>query len=51
LQRVERITATRYAIAFASDTSFTARWRVWASVGGVVGAASPWQDFQVQCIA
>jgi hypothetical protein len=50
-QRVERITATRYAIAFASDTSFTARWRVWASVGGVVGAASPWQDFQVQCIA
>jgi hypothetical protein len=50
-QRVEQITGTQYAVAFASDTSFTARWRVWASVGGVVGAASPWQDFQVQCIA
>jgi len=50
-QRVEKITATSYAIAFAGDTSFTARWRVWAEIGGVVGQASPWQDFTVQCIA
>ena len=50
-QRVEKITATKYTVAFASDTSFTARWRVWAGTGALVGAASPWQDFRVQCVA
>jgi hypothetical protein len=50
-QRVEKITATRYSIAFSSDAGFSARWRVWAATGAVVGAASPWQEFTVQCIA
>jgi hypothetical protein len=50
-QRVEKITTTSYSIAFASDANFDARWRVWASTGGVVGTASPWQEFTVQCIA
>jgi hypothetical protein len=49
-QRVEKITATSYAVPPLSNGSFQAQWRVWASGNGVVGAASAWQPLNVQCI-
>jgi hypothetical protein len=49
-QRVEKITGTSYSVPQLSGGAFKARWRVWASASGVVGAASAWQDLDVLCV-